>query len=104
MMPDDAAKRAKVVVTVKFESRFSDDEIRRRYPERMPEFRQLPGLLQKYYLREEKTGAWSGIYFWDSMESVQAYLQSDLKKSIPVAYGVIGEPRVEVFALEDTLR
>ena len=97
-------KNPKVVVTVKFKSRFDDAEVQRRYPERMPEFRKLPGLVQKYYLYDRKAGEWSGIYFWDSMAAVQEYMQSDLKKSIPEAYGVVGTPRGEVFELVDTLR
>lgn len=102
--PRDRAADAKVVVIVKFRSSLPEAELRARYPKRMPAFRELPGLLQKYYMKEPKTGEWSGIYLWDSMASVQSYLQSDLKKSIPEAYGVVGEPRVEVFSVEDVLR
>lgn len=94
----------RVVVVVKFRSALDAAEIRRRYPERMPRFRELPGLIQKYYLHDAASDEWCGIYVWDSEEAVQAYLESDLRKTIPEAYGVVGTPRVESFQVIDVLR
>jgi heme-degrading monooxygenase HmoA len=94
----------KVVMLVRFRSRLSADEIKRRYPERMAEFRDLPGLLQKYYIYDEPANEWGGIYVWDSEESVQAYLESDLRKTIPATYEVEGTPRVERLEVFDVLR
>jgi heme-degrading monooxygenase HmoA len=94
----------KVVIIVKFRSRLSADEIKRRYRERMPEFRQLPGLVQKYYFHDDSTGEWGGIYLWDSQESVEEYLASDLRQTIPAAYEIDGAPQVERLLVMDTLR
>ena len=79
---------AKVMMVVKFRSRLSADEIERRYKARIPEFRQVSGLVQKYYIYDESSGEWGGIYLWDSEESVERYLASDLRKSIPSTYEV----------------
>lgn len=95
---------AKIIVVVKFRSPLSADELKRRYQERMPEFRKQPGLIQKYYVREESSGEWAGIYLWDSKESVERYLASDLRKSIASAYEVEGAPRIETFSLLEPLR
>jgi len=76
----------------------------RRYKERMPQFRELPGLVQKYYSYDEATGEWAGIYLWDSEESLAAYLESDLRKSIPSAYELTGPPQIERYPLVDVLR
>lgn len=95
---------AKVVMIVRFQSRLSGDEIKRRYPERMPEFRVVPGLVQKYYIYDESSNEWGGIYVWDSEESAQAYLESDLRKTIPATYEVEGTPRVERLEVFDVLR
>ena len=94
----------RIVVVVKFRSELDAAEIRRRYPQRMPRFRELPGLIQKYYLHDTTNNEWCGIYVWDSEEAVQAYLDSDLRKTIPEAYGVVGTPRVESFQVVDILR
>ncbi len=93
-----------VVLVVKFGSSLPFDEVKKRYEARMPEFRALPGLLQKYYVHERSTGDVAGIYLWDSQESLDAYLASDLRKSIPAAYEVEGVPRAEAMEVVDILR
>lgn len=85
-------------------SKLPPDELERRYKERMPEFRDIPGLVQKYYSHDTSTNEWAGIYLWDSEESLAAYLESDLRKSIPSAYELVEPPRVERFAIVDVLR
>jgi heme-degrading monooxygenase HmoA len=95
---------AKVVIVVRFRSRLSADEIKRRYPERMPEFREVPGLVQKYYIYDESANEWGGIYVWDSEESADAYLASDLRKSIASTYEVEGAPRIDRLNVFDVLR
>jgi len=94
----------RVVVVVRFRSRLSDEEVARRYPERMPEFRKVEGLVQKYYIRDASTGEWGGIYLWNSAEAAQKYLSSDLRATIPSFYEIEGAPRIETFTVVDTLR
>jgi heme-degrading monooxygenase HmoA len=79
-------------------------ELERRYKERMPQFREVPGLVQKYYSRNPQTGEVAGIYFWESEEALQAYLESDLRKTIPTAYELTEAPVIERFDLVDVLR
>ena len=98
------ASTPEVVVVVKFRSRLSVDEVDRRFRERMPKFRELPGLIQKYYFHDDATGEWGGIYVWDSQESVERYMASDLRQSIPAAYEIDGAPRVESLSVVETLR
>ena len=85
-------------------SKLSHDEAEKRYRARMPEFRALPGLIQKYYSYDESTNEWAGIYLWDSEESLAAYLKSDLRKTIPSAYELTEPPRIERFQIVDVLR
>jgi heme-degrading monooxygenase HmoA len=85
-------------------SKLSYDELERRYKERMPRFREVPGLLQKYYSYDSSTEEWAGIYLWESEEAAAAYLESDLRKTIPSAYELTGPPRVERYPIVDVLR
>lgn len=85
-------------------SKLPPEELEQRYKERMPQFRAFPGLLQKYYSFEETTGEWAGIYLWDTQESLDAYLESDLRKSIPSVYELTEPPRVERYPIVDVLR
>lgn len=98
------ASHAKVMLMVKFKSRLAPEELRRRYKERLPDFRALPGLIQKYYFYDDSTDEWGGLYLWDSAESLQAYLDSDLRKSIASVYEVEGTPRVERLSMLEALR
>lgn len=85
---------------VKFESGLSEDEVLSTAKERSDQFRALPGLIQKYYVRLNEPNHYGGIYIWDSKESMVAYRESDLAASIPSAYKVKGKPDIEII---DTL-
>lgn len=85
-------------------SELSPEEFERRYKERMPRFRDIPGLVQKYYAHDESTNTWAGIYLWDSEESLAGYLESDLRKSIASAYELTEPPRIERYPIVDVLR
>jgi heme-degrading monooxygenase HmoA len=85
-------------------SNLSQDEMEQRYKERMPQFRDVPGLVQKYYAFDDSTKGWAGIYLWDSEESLAAYLESDLRRTIPSAYELTEPPRIERFRIVEVLR
>ena len=55
-----------IVQTVTFKSKLSEEQIRRVMEERMPQFRALPGLIQKYYVRGDGPGEFDGVYPWSS--------------------------------------
>ena len=93
-----------IIQVVKFKSGLSDEEARRIMDERAPDYRDLPGLLQKYYVQEPATGDLGGIYLWDSEKSLRAFRESDLARTISVAYDVAGPPRVETFEVLFPLR
>ena len=94
----------KVLVIVIFKSSLPPDELERRYKERLPQFQALPGLLQKYYLYDRVSDEWGSLYLWDSQESLDDYMTSDLRKSIPETYQIIGAPRIETINVIDVLR
>lgn len=97
-------KHPGILLLVRFKSALSADELIKRYTERMPQFRALPGLLQKYYVYDPVSEEWGGFYLWDSQESLEQYKASDLRKSIPETYEIIGQPRLEVLGVKDVLR
>lgn len=67
-------------------------------------FRKVPGLLQKYYLAEESTGAISGIYIFESKTARASFWESSLAKNIPARYRVKPDTlRVEQFEMSIVL-
>ena len=93
-----------VIQMFKFKSQLSDDEVRKVMQNRAPQFRALSGLVQKYYGYEDSAGMHTGIYIWDSEESMREFAESELAKTIPEAYQVETQPRVEIFEMIFPLR
>lgn len=93
-----------IIQFIKFKSGLSDSEVQQVLKERAPRFRAIPGLIQKYYGHEKQTGEYTGIYLWDSEQSLREFRDTELARTIPVAYKVEGEPRVETFEVLFPLR
>jgi heme-degrading monooxygenase HmoA len=93
-----------IVQLVKYKSGLSDEEAVQTISERAPQYEALPGLRQKIYIKEQGTGEYGGIYVWEDEDSMREFRESDLAATIPEAYRVEGEPRVEVFEVVSVLR
>lgn len=93
-------KKAQAVLAVKFHSSLRPESLLRRCLDGLEDFRSVPGLIQKYYLTEETTGAISGIYLFEDRDALEAFWVSEVAQSIPPKYGVIPETlRVEKYDL-----
>ena len=93
-------KNAESVLAVKFNSTHSPEELKNVCQADLEAFRNVPGLLQKYYISEEFTGALSGVYIFENKDAKTAFWNSELAKSIPARYGVIPETlRVEQYEM-----
>jgi hypothetical protein len=93
-----------VVLLVRLRSSLPPADVERIMRERMPEFRRLEGLQQKYYLQEAETGEYGGLYLWRSPDDLAAYAESELRATIAEAYGAVGTPHVEVYRVMASLR
>lgn len=95
-----------VLQFVKLRTSLSHEDLMRTARERAPEFRAIDGLVQKYYVRMDATGQVGGVYLWDSAESMAAFRESKLAKTIAEAYQVVEPPEVEIaevlFPLRET--
>ena len=81
---------------VKLRTDLSEEELLRIAEERAPQFRAIDGLVQKYYVRRDGPGEFGGVYLWDSMESLAAFRESELARTIAQAYRVTEPPEVEI--------
>jgi len=91
-------KNAEAVLLVKFKSTFNSEKLLNVCQRDLETFRDVPGLIQKYYIAEEGTGALSGFYIFETKSARAAFWNSDLAKTIPARYGVIPESlRVEQY-------
>ncbi|PRA17477.1 hypothetical protein CQ020_23815 [Arthrobacter sp. MYb23] len=70
-----------------FTSALPDERVQELYTTRMANLEAVPGLLQKTYLRYEN-GQHGAVYLWDSAESLQAFQDGEMFRSIPDTYQV----------------
>jgi heme-degrading monooxygenase HmoA len=85
-----------ILQIIKLKSDLPEEELLKRAKERESNFKSIPGLLQKYYVKTSKKGEYGGVYVWDSAQSLQNYQESDLAKSIPSAYAINEAPDTEI--------
>jgi hypothetical protein len=74
------------ILFVRVKSDLEPTELERRLLERRPRFKEVPGLVQKIYGRDESTGDVCGIYFFEDREALSAFRETELAKTIPTAY------------------
>ena len=93
-----------ILQIIKLKSNLPEEELLIKAKERESQFKDIPGLLQKYYVKTGQSGQYGGIYIWESQESLNAYRESDLAKSIPEAYEIIETPSIEMMDILFQLR
>jgi len=91
------------ILYVRIKSDLDPEELDRRLKERKPRFLEVPGLIQKFYGRDEETGDVCGIYFFENREALAAFRDTELAKTIPIAYEAI-DVRREVYEVLYSLR
>jgi hypothetical protein len=91
-----------VIHFVRLRSGLSDEDAVAMLHQRLPRFRDVPGLLQKVYGRDQETGEFCGIYIFESRESLNAFRQSELALTIREAYQV-ESARIERYDILMTL-
>ncbi|MGE5274693.1 MAG: YdhR family protein [Verrucomicrobiota bacterium] len=85
-----------IVSLVRFKSRLDDEKVQAMFEERSNDYRAVPGLVEKLYLRLRDTGEFGAVYVWDSEEALNRFRETDLARTIPIAYQVEGAPTFEI--------
>lgn len=93
-----------ILQVIKLKSNLPEEELLKKAKERESNFKSIPGLIQKYYVKTSKEGEYGGVYVWDSAQSLQNYQESDLAKSIPSAYAINAAPDIEMMDIIFQLR
>ena len=86
------------ILFVRAKSNLDPAALEERLLERRPRFRDVPGLVQKIYGRDESTGEVCGIYFFEDKNALADFRKTELAKTIPTAYEV-EEIRMEIYEM-----
>ena len=89
---------------VQFETSLSEDEALAICEERLPRYRAIPSLVQKYYLKLGKPNHYGGFLIWESPEALAEFRNTDLAKTVPSAYRVVNTPDVGIYDVMFPLR
>jgi heme-degrading monooxygenase HmoA len=87
----------RVIVSLgRFRSGLADEDVQKTFEERADRYRQVPGLIEKLYLRYPETGEFGAVFVWESEDALARFQESELATSIPGAYRVESASRIEV--------
>jgi hypothetical protein len=93
-----------IIQTTKFKSALSDEEVSSLMEARAPQFRAVAGLIQKYYIKDDKTGERGAVYVWESEAARLAFRETPLAQSMSEVYRIEGDKRVEILEVTQVLR
>jgi heme-degrading monooxygenase HmoA len=85
-----------IVSLVRFKSRLPDNAVQAKFEERADQYRNVPGLVEKIYLRFRESGEFGAVYVWESEKALMDFRETDLARTIPDAYQVEEAPLVEL--------
>lgn len=88
---------AVIIQIVRYRSGLTGEEVVDRFEERSDRYRDVAGLIQKYYIHQPETDEYGGVYVWDSEESMQRWRDTNLAGTLVSTYDIDGDPRDEVF-------
>jgi heme-degrading monooxygenase HmoA len=95
---------AMIIQIVRYKSGLTHEEVAERFQARSDGYRQVPGLLQKYYVRFASTDEYGGIYVWDSPRSLEKWRETTLADTLAETYNVVEPPHTEMLDVMLVLR
>lgn len=85
-----------IVQIVRYKSGLPDEEVLEQFDARSGRYREVEGLLQKYYVRYPESGEHGGVYIWDSEASLRRWQETNLAGTLAETYKVEDEPQSEL--------
>ncbi len=77
-----------------FKSGLTEEETLKKFEGRADKVHSVKGLVQKFYIKDESTDQFGGVYIFNSKENLKAFRDSDLMKSIGDSYKVQSTPTI----------
>jgi heme-degrading monooxygenase HmoA len=81
---------------VRYTSGLTYDEVMERFAARSDRYRDVPGLLQKYYVHYPETDEYGGVYVWESEQALQSWRDTNLAETLAETYRVTDGPDAQI--------
>jgi hypothetical protein len=88
--------RSVIVSLVRFRSGLSDNAVQANFENRADRYLEVPGLVEKIYLRFRESGEFGAVYVWESEQALMNFRRTLLATTIPDVYQVEEPPDVEL--------
>ncbi|MHA1729418.1 MAG: YdhR family protein [Promethearchaeota archaeon] len=92
------------IMVLLFETGLEAEKLMKTSNERYKKFKDVKGLVQKYYMSDAESSKVGGVYVFDTKENLDAFFESDLSKSTSEAYKFQGQALRSFFNVSRTLR
>jgi hypothetical protein len=96
-----------VVVFAQFETTLSFDEMVAKTTAQFPQWREMPGLVQTYYVKFEEPNRFGAIHIWKDKDALIAFRETEIAKTMGQYFALSGPPEMmviqSVFQLRDTI-
>ena len=83
------------VVQFRLPQPISIEDATRHFESSAPKYRNLPGLIRKYYLRAEDGRTAGGVYLWESRAAAEAAYSTEWREHVAKLFG--GPPEITWF-------
>jgi hypothetical protein len=83
------------LVEFRLSAPISLEEATRRFEESAPKYRNLDGLVRKYYIRSQDGNVAGGIYLWNSRQAAERVYDGEWRDRVKRLYGA--EPTITWF-------
>ena len=94
-------KNVKAVLAIKFKTTLNEEELVRTINSTVPGYKNVPGLVEKYFLSEEGSDLISGIYIFSTVSAREVFWESAFAKDSIPRYGVVADSvRIERYAID----
>jgi hypothetical protein len=84
------------IVQFKLPQTLTVAEAKQRFDTSAPKYKDLPGLVRKYYLLSEDGQTGGGVYLWESREAAERVYNGEWRERIEKLYGA--KPTISWFA------
>lgn len=85
------------VLTFHFRSNLSFDEVMKKAEAREKQYMNVPGLNQIVYMKDERTGLYGSILFFDDEEDLNEFRVSNLARTLKEVYSSVESPEIRIF-------
>ncbi len=90
----------KYILITTIHSNLSEDEINKIADSRKEHFKTVNGLIKKFWVKDEKTGFYHGIFEFESKSDLDNYLKTDFAKSVSIAYNAMESVKIQVLKVQ----